>query len=95
MEKTTLSKKELRDLIGNTMQEAIAKLELPEPGKKVKKLLGRNAKKIAKLFAQSMKRDNKKKEKAAKFLESAVKGKTKKTKKQKEAKVKLEEVISI
>jgi len=91
MEKT-LSKKELRDLISNTMQEAIVKLELPEPGKKVKKILGRNAKKIAKLYAHAMKRDNKKKEKAARFLDSAVKGKNKKGKKQKE--VKLEEVIS-
>lgn len=91
MEKT-LSKKELRDLINNTMQEAMAKLELPEPGKKVKKILGRNAKKIAKLYAHSLKRTNKKKEKAAKFLDSAVKGKNKKGKKQKE--VKQEEVIS-
>jgi len=79
-------------LISGTMAEAIAKLDLPAAGKKVKKILNRDAKKIAKLYAQDLKRKNKKRDKAAKFLDAAVKGKSKKTKKQKE--VKLEEVIS-
>ena len=78
MEKTKTSKKALRSLINDSMQEAIAKLELPEPSKKVKKLLHRNSKKLATLFAHSIKRNDRKKRKAEKFMEDAVKGKGKK-----------------
>jgi hypothetical protein len=92
MENKKISKKALRSLINDSMQEAIAKLELPESGKKVKKLLHRNSKKLANLFAHTIKREDKKKRKAEKFMEDAVKGKSKKSKKSKE--VKLEEVLS-
>ena len=38
MEKTKTSKKALRGLINDSMQEALNSLELPQPGKKGKKI---------------------------------------------------------
>jgi hypothetical protein len=87
MEKTKTSKKALRGLIKDSMQEALTSLELPQPGKKVKKVLQRDSKKLASIFADVMKREAKKKKKAAKFMENAVKGKSKKGKKSKEVKL--------
>lgn len=78
MENQKTSKKALRHLIEDSMQEALKVLQLPDPGKKVKKVLHRNSKKLATLFADVIKREDKKKKKAAKFMESAVKGKAKK-----------------
>ncbi len=87
MEKTKTSKKALRGLINDSMQEALSSLELPQPGKKVKKLLQRNSKKLASIFADVIRREDKKKKKAARFMENAVKGKSGKNKKAKEAKI--------
>lgn len=83
MEKSKTSKKALRSLINDSMRDAIGHLELPEPSKKVKKLLDRNAKKLATVYAGMLKRDARKKAKAAKFMEEAVKGKHGKNKKSK------------
>ncbi len=69
------------------MQDAIGHLELPAPTKKVKKVLHRNSKKLASIFANAIKREDKKKRKAAKFMEDAVSGKSKKGKKSKEVKL--------
>lgn len=67
-------------MINDSMQGAINGLELPQPSKKVKKLLSRNSKKLAEVFADMLKREEKKKKKAAKFMDGAVKGKAKKEK---------------
>jgi hypothetical protein len=83
MEKTKTSKKALRSLINDSMRSAIGHLELPEPSKKVKKLLDRNAKKLASVYADMLKREHRKKMKAEKFMEAAVKGKSGKSKKSK------------
>jgi hypothetical protein len=87
MEKTKTSRKALRGLIQDSMQDALGHLELPEPTKKVKKVLQRNSKKLATIFANVMKREDRKKRKAEKFMEDAVKGKSKKNKKSKEVKM--------
>ena len=63
MEKTKTSKKALRGLIADSMKDAIETLELPKPTKKVNKLLQRNSKKLASLFADMIRRENKKKKK--------------------------------
>jgi hypothetical protein len=81
MEKAKTSKKALRGLINDSMKEALRNLELPEPDKKAKKLIRNNSKKLASIFADVMKRQDKKKRKAAKFMENAVKGKSAKGKK--------------
>ena len=86
MEKTKTSKKALRSLIADSMKEAIGTLELPRPTKKVNKLLQRNSKKLASVFADMIRRENKKKQKAEKFMEDAGKNKSKKEKKSKEMK---------
>jgi DNA integrity scanning protein DisA with diadenylate cyclase activity len=83
MEKTKTSKKALKGLIADSMKEAIGTLELPQPTKKVNKLLKRNSKKLASVFADMIRRENKKKKKAEKFMEDAVKTKSKKEKKSK------------
>lgn len=83
MENQKTSKKALRHLIEDSMQDALKGLQLPEPGKKVKKVLHRNSKKLATLFANVIKHEDKKKKKAAKFMESAVKGRSKKKDKKK------------
>ncbi len=87
MEKSKTSKKALRGLINDSMQEALKSLELPVPGKKVKKVLDRNSKKLAAIFSDVIKRENKKKKKAARFMENAVKGRSKKNKKSNELKL--------
>lgn len=84
MEKTKTSKKALKSLIEDSMKEAIGTLELPTPTKKVNKLLQRNSKKLATLFADMIRRENKKKKKAEKFMEEG--GKAKKSRKSKEVK---------
>jgi len=86
MEQSKTSKKALRSLISESMEEAIKTLELPQPGKKVKKLLQRNAKQLASVYAHILKREDKKKKKAEKFMEDAVNGKAKKVKKSKDRK---------
>jgi hypothetical protein len=75
MENKKTSKKALKSLISESMQDAIRTLELPQPGKKVKKLLDRSAKRLATVYADILKREHKKKRKAEKFMEDAVKGK--------------------
>jgi hypothetical protein len=86
MEKTKTSKKALRSLINDSLQEMITSLELPKPSKKVKKLLQRNAKKIASVYSDILKREDKKKKKAEKFAEDKVKSKNKKSKEVKASK---------
>lgn len=94
MEKAKTSKKALKGLIEDSMKEAIGTLELPKPTKKVNKVLQRNSKKLASLFADMIRRENKKKKKAEKFMEEG-KSKAKKVKKPKELKfVKQGETVS-
>ena len=78
MENKKTSKKALRGLINDSMEEALTNLELPKPGKKVKKLLQRNSKKLAEIFANVIKREDKKKKKAGKFMEENEKRKSRK-----------------
>lgn len=93
MEQTKTSKKALRSLINDSMQEAITKLELPEPSKKVKKILNRSAKRLAKVYANVIKREGKKKKKVEKFMEDAVDGKI--NKKGKSKKIRVAENVTI
>jgi hypothetical protein len=81
MEKQKSSKKELKGLIHNTLQEAISRLPLPEPTKKVKKLLYRHAKKLATVYTDMMRREEKKKKKLEKAANSPVLKKVRKSKK--------------
>lgn len=88
MEKQKTSKKALRHRIEDSIQEVLKSLELPEPDKKVKKVLHRNSKKLASLFSNVIRHEEKKKRKAARFMESATTGKlSKKTKKKSKARV--------
>jgi hypothetical protein len=80
MEKITTSKKALRSLINDSMQEVLGNLELPKPSKKVKKLMHRSARKIASIYADILKREDKKRKKAEKFAEDKVKSNGKKSK---------------
>ena len=87
METQKTSKKALRHLIEGYMQDVMKTLALPEPDKKVKKVLHRNSKKLAVIFSEAIKHEEKKKRKATKSLESAVKSKAgKKNKDKKKAK---------
>lgn len=86
MDKTKTSKKALQGLINDSLREAISGLELPEASKKVKKLLHRNSKKLASVYADILKREEKKKKKAEKGVESIVKTKGKRSKKEKTGK---------
>jgi hypothetical protein len=77
MENSKTSKKALKGLVKDAMQEAIDNLKLPKASKKVKKLLERNARRLAAVYSDILKREHKKKKKAEKFMEDAVKGKKK------------------
>jgi hypothetical protein len=68
------SKKALRSLIEDSTREALSHLELPEATKKVKKLIAKNAKKLAEAYTNILKREEKKKKKVEKFIDEAVKG---------------------
>ena len=81
MEKQKSSKKELKGLINDTLQEAIGSLALPAPTKKVKKLLYRNAKKLATVYTDMMNREEKKQRKLEKASTAPVLKKVKKLKK--------------
>ena len=81
MEKKT--KKELRSQITDSIKDAITKLELPAPGKKITKLIDTSAKKLAAVYADVLKKEEKKKKKAEKFLNEAINGIEKKRKKSK------------
>lgn len=86
METSKTNKKALKGLINDSIRDAIGRLELPEPSKKVKKLLDRNAKKLASVYADILKREDKKKRKAEKAVEASLV----KPKKSKDKKVKLQ-----
>lgn len=87
MEKNKTSKKALGGLINDSMRDAIKTLELPKTTKKIDKLIARNSKKLAVMFSEMMKREEKKKRKAERFLESSVNGKVKKSNKTKGVKL--------
>lgn len=87
MEKRKTSKKALRGLIADSMKEAIASLQLPEPTKKVDKILQRNSRKLASVFADLIRRESKKRKKAEKFMEDGLSVKSKKLKKSKASKL--------
>ena len=78
METQKRSKKVLRNLISDSMRDAISSLQLPEPSEKVKKLLNRSSKKLATVYSEILKKEEKKRRKAEKLLETAVNGEAKK-----------------
>ena len=66
------SRKVFRGLINDSMREAISSLELPQPTKKIKKLIDRNSKKIASIYADLLRREEKRKRKAEKLMHDAL-----------------------
>jgi hypothetical protein len=54
-----VSKKALRHLLKDSVQQSIVSLELPEPNKKVKKIISRSAKKMASIFSRLLKKEYK------------------------------------
>lgn len=77
METKKQTKKALRELISESINKALASLQLPVPSKKIRKLVERDAKKLASVYADILKHEEKKKKKAEKFLDEAVNGKVK------------------
>jgi hypothetical protein len=76
MENKKVSKKALRSLLKDSLQQSIGHLELPKPNKKVKKIIERSTKKMAVEFSyllkKEFKRSNpKKKEKAGDAAQAA------------------------
>ena len=83
-----ISKKALKALLNDSMHVAIGNLELPEPTKKVKKLIDKSSKKLASEFAAILKKELRKMRKhdrSLTYVEDVLKGK--KIKKNKEAKL--------
>ena len=95
METQKRSKKVLRNLINDSMREAISSLQLPEPSSKVKKLLDRSSKKLGVAYSEILKKEEKKKKKAEKLLKAAVNGDGKRKKAHKRDHVQLEEPVKI
>jgi hypothetical protein len=89
-----ISKKALKSLLTDSMHVALGTLELPEPTKKVKKLIDRSSKKLASEFAAILKkqqRKSKEHERSLTYVDDVLKGK--KTKKNKQAKLQPVEAI--
>ena len=75
MENKKVYKKALRSLLKDSVKQSIGQLELPEPNKKVKKIIDRTAKKMAVEFSHLLKKQFKKSKPAkgkGKVEESAV-----------------------
>lgn len=72
MEKQKVSKKALRSLLKDSVQQSIVSLELPQPNKRVKKIINRSAKKMAIEFSQLLKKEFKRSSKKSKTKESPV-----------------------
>lgn len=78
MEKIKVSKKALQSLLNDSLRMAIRNLELPEPTKKVEKLLDKSSKKLASEFADILKKESrktKKTEKSIAYVEDVLTGK--------------------
>jgi len=52
-----VSKKALRSLLKDSVQQSLGNLELPKGNKKVKKIISRSTKQLAAVFAQILKKD--------------------------------------
>jgi hypothetical protein len=88
MEKKKVSTKALKSLLNDSLREAIGRLELPQPTKKLDKLIGKSTKKIAVGFADILKKEEKRARKAEKsltYVEDVLKGKKKKKEKRSKA----------
>ena len=57
MENKKVSKKALRSLLKDSLQQSIGHLELPKPNKKVKRLINRTTKKMAVEFSHLLKKE--------------------------------------
>lgn len=55
--KEKVSKKELRSLLHHSVEMSLVTLHLPEPNKKVRKIISRSTKKMASAFAQLLKKE--------------------------------------
>lgn len=95
METQKRSKKVLKNLINESMREAISSLQLPEPSSKVKKLLERSSKKLAGAYSDLLKKEEKRKKKAEKMLKSAVNGDGKIKKRSKRGLINLNEPVKL
>lgn len=83
MENKKVSKKALKALLKDSMREAIGRLELPAPSRKVEKLISKSSKRIATEFKEILKKENKKTKKSLTYVEDVLNGKNKKSKKSK------------
>lgn len=54
-----VSKKALRHLLKDSVKRSIGELSLPEPNKKVKKIINRSARKMASIFSSLLKKEMK------------------------------------
>jgi hypothetical protein len=89
MDKIKISKKDITTLISESVNNTVGSIEKAKPGKKLKKLIGKSAKKIAGKVTNQLKRDAKKAKRVAKSLtvvEDVLNGKEKKPKKAKKTK---------
>lgn len=57
MENKKVSKKALRSLLKDSLQQSIGHLELPKPNKKVKRIISRSTRKMAVEFANLLKKE--------------------------------------
>lgn len=57
MENKKVSKKALRSLLKDSVQQSLGHLELPKANKKVKKIISRSTKKLATEFAHLLKKE--------------------------------------
>lgn len=66
------SRKALKSLINDAFREALSHLDLPPATKKIKKHIENDAKKIAGVYVELMKKEEKKKRKAEKKIQKAL-----------------------
>jgi hypothetical protein len=98
MEKKKVSAKALKGLLNDSLHEAITKLELPQPTKRLDKLINKSAKKIATGFADLLKKEQKKVKKAEKslsYVEDVLSGKKQKKTKKEDKKQKSRSTVSV
>jgi hypothetical protein len=84
----------LRTLLSNTIREAVSNLQLPEPSKKVQKIIDRSSKRLACAYKDVLKKEEKKRKKAEKALHAGMDGESKK-KRHKNNEVNLTEPVKL
>ncbi len=86
------SKKVLKNRLADAFLNSLSNLDLPEPSKKIRKVIARQAKEVAEIYLDILKKEEKKQKKAEKVMKKALSSQNRKRKKRGDKEVKVDVV---